>query len=334
MSEVIDRFCAEHHDYNDISPKRRVMQRRVLLEFEASAGVPILEAGPDALRDFLSARLEGGLAPSTVQKELRAITPLFTWARERKLIDRDALLDIREVKGPRGANGGQPRPYSRKELQKLWVDLDARYPLAPQSVERWHRGQATYRRVRIHAVRLQVEAIIACALYGGMRAREIYGLNLEDLHPDNDVIVVRSARKNRDNEERLRGVPMFSPLREAIANWLEFRGWMEPDHERPWLRLWYTQTAAEPMPAKSFDECVGHIRRKQDGKGVWELHRFRHTAATEMLRAPMPIQSVQKILGHSRIEQTLAYAKIINEDLIAAAQKVDANFAEAIRPKR
>lgn len=46
-------------------------------------------------------------------------------------------------------------------------------------------------------------------------------------------------------------------------------------------------------------------------------HRFRHTAATYALRRGMPIEQVQQMLGHEKIETTLIYAKINTSSLKA-----------------
>lgn len=44
-------------------------------------------------------------------------------------------------------------------------------------------------------------------------------------------------------------------------------------------------------------------------------HSFRHTTATALLASGMPIENVQKILGHKNIQTTLGYTEINNEDV-------------------
>ena len=39
-------------------------------------------------------------------------------------------------------------------------------------------------------------------------------------------------------------------------------------------------------------------------------HRFRRTLATRLLERGMPIEQVQAILGHSKMDTTLIYAKV------------------------
>ena len=44
-------------------------------------------------------------------------------------------------------------------------------------------------------------------------------------------------------------------------------------------------------------------------------HVFRHTAATHMLEAGVPIIVVSRFLGHSDIQTTLIYAKLSEKDV-------------------
>jgi integrase len=53
------------------------------------------------------------------------------------------------------------------------------------------------------------------------------------------------------------------------------------------------------------------------------FHTFRHTFATVLLTEGIPLEVVQKMLGHSNISQTLVYAKIVDSAKIQAANKMD-----------
>lgn len=50
-------------------------------------------------------------------------------------------------------------------------------------------------------------------------------------------------------------------------------------------------------------------------------HIFRHTAASLALQRGMPIDQVQRFLGHARIQTTLRYAKLLNCDVKASHGK-------------
>lgn len=53
---------------------------------------------------------------------------------------------------------------------------------------------------------------------------------------------------------------------------------------------------------------------KMTGKHVTP-HIFRHTTATTALQNGMPVQNISKMLGHERIETTMIYAEIDNNDI-------------------
>lgn len=332
--DPIAAFCEHHHAYNAISPDRRKLQLRVLRDFEAFVDGPVLDAEASELARYCAHLHAQGLHVNTVRKHLQAIRPLFTWAWERKLIDAGRLFEIRNVKPPRGATGrGTPNPYDRRELMRFWLELEQAYPWAIDGgrervayyVKRWQRGQSHYKRVQPGAKRLQIEAVIALAMTGGLRRDEIFNLDLVAMHPDNDYIIVNSAAKNPEAISRQRAVPwLTAQMREAVGDWLEFRATvLAPEHDRPWLSL-HQAHRLKPMRHRQFEMLMCNI-----GSG-WEYHRMRHTAATLLVRSEMRIEHVQKVLGHSRIEQTLAYAHIAPFDLVNAARRVNAPFTRSL----
>jgi site-specific recombinase XerD len=336
MNGLVEQFCDHHHAYNGISAARRVAQRRVLSEFVAFVGeVEELEA--ETLRRYLGTLVsDQGLKPGTVGQRLTMIRPFVRWLREQRVIDADRMLDIVAVEAPRGARNGKPRPYTRKQIKQMWADLEDAYPWsrrgkpgkridnAEMYLARWRRGQSAYARIQAYAERCQVEAVIALALYGGIRREEIFRLELEDMHPDNAYVVVRGARKNRDAEQNVRIVPMTDAMRTALKRWLDLRDELAPVHDRPWLSLHTEQHARKPIRWTKFQALLSKI-----GRGI-EFHRLRHTFATERLRAGMELAHLQKVMGHSRIQQTLAYTEFVHEDLLRSSSRSDSNFERAL----
>lgn len=57
------------------------------------------------------------------------------------------------------------------------------------------------------------------------------------------------------------------------------------------------------------------------------FHCSRHTFATMMLTLGADIYTVSKLLGHTKVETTQIYAKIINKKKDDAVSLIDAAFA-------
>jgi len=66
--------------------------------------------------------------------------------------------------------------------------------------------------------------------------------------------------------------------------------------------------------ADTYSHRVKAIMRSAGIEGH-HLHDLRHTCATFMLKNDIPLQTVQKILGHSQLSTTQIYAKVLDEIL-------------------
>ncbi len=51
------------------------------------------------------------------------------------------------------------------------------------------------------------------------------------------------------------------------------------------------------------------------------LHQLRHTFATRLLNAGIPIQSLRKLLGHKHLNMTQRYARVYDETLYIQFQQ-------------
>lgn len=334
MSDVLARFEREYLAYHDISEARRREVVRHLEALEARTGVPVQEVDADALRSYVS-DLSVDRTPPTMGKILGQIRPFFQWAWETQLIDAQRLMEVKAVRPPRGARAaGVPRPYSRDQVKQLWSDWDRDYAL-PRSqadleralwyVTRWENGTSKWGRVRPLARRLQSRAIISLAMMGGLRRDELFRLTVTDMHYENAYVIATGARKNEAAEAIQRAVPWTTPaMREAVRDWIDLRERIVPGHDHAWLSMASTPHIRTPMPHRTFEMLMTTL-----GRG-WEFHRLRHTAATEMLRAGYPLETVQKVMGHARIQQTLVYAQLLTEDVVRVAGKCEMSLSAAL----
>lgn len=84
--------------------------------------------------------------------------------------------------------------------------------------------------------------------------------------------------------------------------------------DNPYLFVSSKIKLKEPLSETTLAKTVKKLGERAGINGV-HLHRFRRTLATSILKKGMPIEQVQKLLGHSELETTLVYAKVNDEDL-------------------
>ena len=188
--------------------------------------------------------------------------------------------------------------------------------------KRWRSGRSKYKRIATHVMRLQMEAIVSLALDCGLRLSEIYHLDINDMHHDNEFIIVRPRTERENEKNRMREVPHTEESRTHVRAWLDCRHELDPDHDRPWLSAFANQAEGgwlKPMSLETFGELMSKI-------GDWRLHRFRHTCATNWLRAGMDLEVVSRLIGHATIQQTLAYADIVGDDIAKQVVKNEGRF--------
>lgn len=114
----------------------------------------------------------------------------------------------------------------------------------------------------------------------------------------------------------------------------------EKDVDGHWVRLWVNKTkkarsvplterAQLALSSGTFDLNENKLRaiwtRLKNEMGLendddFVLHALRHTAATRTLAKTGNLAMVQKLLGHRKIETTLRYAHISDDDLLAAVR--------------
>jgi len=314
------RFEREYQEYHGLSARRRHDQLRALGELEESAGKPPEDCTASEVKQYLASLKERGLHDNTIRKNLNLLKPFFGWAWEANLIDADRLMELQRVAPPRKSeSSGLPRPYSRKELARFREEFDRRWPkVHPKFWKRWRKGTSRFRRIQPEAMRIQIEAIVALALHCGLRQHEIFLASVDEIHFDNAYVVVSHGKGGKTRE-----VPHTETSRAAVKAWIEIRAELKPKHDHLWLSLAWEEVAANAMHWTRFKGILLTI-------GDWQLHRFRHTAGTEWLRATRRIEIVQKLLGHSNIQQTLGYAKLVRDDLHDAIEKSELKFEASV----
>jgi hypothetical protein len=137
-------------------------------------------------------------------------------------------------------------------------------------------------------------------------------LRLEDLDLGGRKITIRDGKGRTD-----RTVYITDTAIHALREYLEVRGMGSGDH------VFLFRNA--PLK-KLFVHRRIHAAGERVGVKV-HSHRLRHTCATQLLNAGCRITSIQKFLGHKRLNTTMIYARALDqtvaEDYFKAMEQVE-----------
>jgi integrase/recombinase XerD len=163
----------------------------------------------------------------------------------------------------------------------------------------------------------------------GLRIREICNLQIDDIDLQNKRIFIRNSKNtNRSKQgygkDRIVTIPdlAISP----IKKWLEIvQGgkWFLPSMTDP-DRAIRTKTIHEQYRellqscGLSIGEYTTHFKQKNHGRKKemskttykYRFHTLRHTFASYLLDKGVPLENIQRQLGHEQIDTTLIYAKV------------------------
>jgi site-specific recombinase XerD len=227
------------------------------------------------VQDFVDARLMAGISSGTVNAELTDLWAFLGYLEERGHAVRPSVFRVKRPKR------GDPLPRFLGESD--YRRLENTVLQATQTGERDD---------------LLDRAWFYLFSEAGLRLSEVCDLRLGDIDLAARRLTVRQGKENRD-----RTVPLSPTLLATLRAYLPVRGVAQTDH----LLLYQQQ-------ALNFSMIRGRLNRYgQQAQVQVSPHRLRHTLATRLLNEGMPITSLQRLLGHEKLNTTLIYARVHNE---------------------
>lgn len=246
------------------------------------------------LEAYLNARLEAGIAPSTVNVELTDLWAFLSFVEAQGQPVSPALFRV-------------PRPKCSEHLPRFL-------------------SEAAYRRLEAQLGAATVagrrddhldRAWFYLLAHAGLRLGETCDLRLGDLDLTGQRLVVRQGKGQRD-----RGIPLSTTLVGTLEAYLAVRGPATSDH-----LLIYRQQAIRPSLIQE------RLYRYGNTVGVKvSPHRLRHTLATRLLNQGMPITSIQRLLGHDKLSTTMVYAHVHDETVRSDFEQAMTRLGQAPVP--
>ena len=164
---------------------------------------------------------------------------------------------------------------------------------------------------------LRVRAILEMLFSTGLRVAELIGLNKSEINFKSGEISVLGKGK------RIRVVFVSQQSEWALKAYLAHRD----DEYRPLFIRYRGKRCADPkgedlrLTTRSVQKMVKFYAQKAGLALEPSPHTFRHTFATDLLRAGADLRSVQEMLGHKNVATTQRYTHVTNPQLRSIHQK-------------
>lgn len=283
-NRTLSQFISAYIDHcQQVKAPRTVKREKRILQnlIEFSGDIDIRSIRPLVMENYRIHRLDSGISPSTINLEFRHLKVAFNTAKRWDLIDVNPLEGIRYIRVPQSE---YPRYLSVDEVSKA---------------TRAFRGT-------------KFERIVNFYLATGARLGEALSLTWDDIDFKRNQIIIKSVNTKG---KRNRVIPFkFSPdLKKMLRSMRRrddnkvFGPFDKNGKELPQWQDWWVGR----FISKTLTEIGLH----------WATcHTFRHTFASHLVMAGVPIFTVQSLLGHTHIDTTMIYAHLApehNEEMIA-----------------
>ncbi|MHB1498508.1 MAG: tyrosine-type recombinase/integrase [Acidimicrobiales bacterium] len=262
--------------------------------------LPVNHIQPQQVQEVIDRMLERGLGPKTIRTDYGVLRAVFSWAVAADLIDRSPCRGIRLPEMVR-----QRRPVvSAEEVEELVAAIPVEYRAA----------------VLLGAI--------------GLRQGEVFGLRVGAIDFLRRSLAVRSTLNEVEgNFVEGTGKTLSSrrtisvPIRvlDELAAHLARTGRTNPED------LVFQAPGGGPVRATNFRNRVYDPALRRAGQEGLSFHRLRHSAGHMLRELGVPLEVIQKRLGHSSIRTTAdIYGSLPERVDRPVAEKLDEMFRSAL----
>ncbi len=255
-----------------------------LAEFSAFIGeLDWVEIDHVTIRSFLSHLFDKGNGKATVARALAAVRSLYKWLAREGVVEQNPARLVATPKLPKKL----PRVPTIEEMNSVLDGDAAKLASFPERD------------------RLMLELLYGC----GIRNSELVGIDLEDISPANEAILIRGKGK----KERM--VPFGDAVIAAMREYLPRRLQVIEDSR-------HGKLSSTPTPALLTNLRGGRLTTRSVGRIVKRLavtaglpsdvhpHTLRHAFGTHLLEEGADLRAIQEMLGHERLSTTQRYTQL------------------------
>ena len=255
---------------------------------------PLAEITTKAIEDYMVRRRRSRYkrgrktyptAEATINRELCCIKVMLKKAVEWKYLESSTARGIKAFK----ENPVAPRLLEAHEINRLLDELPSNY-----------------------------KALVACAVYAGLRREELFYLQWNDIHWNRGELIVASRREHHTKNYESRRIPMNETFSEILRA-----------HKAHHIIVGspYVFANQEGKPYQNIRRPLDQAAQRAGIGDTVKLHQLRHAFCSHALMSGIDPRTVQKWMGHKDLKTTLEYAHVSPDHEKAAIEQLSYNHA-------
>lgn len=254
--------------------------------------------------DYIDEQLVAGYKTSSINHDLHTFQGTLRFLQQQGMAIPHQLLTLSGLKKPQSL----PRFLTDEQVAALRDDF-------------MQRTEQTKTPAAKRDSRLDLAAFYLL-WQSGMRVSELEDLRLSDVDFEAGQILIREAKGLKD-----RAVYLTEQVVETLQAYLEMRGPALSDH----LFIY----RHKPL-SKDIIRCRIKAAGKRQGFKATP-HMLRHTFSTQLVNAGAKITTIQALLGHKRLNNTMIYARVhdktVIEDYFRAMEEIEGEQVAILEPQ-
>ncbi|SOE20130.1 Site-specific recombinase XerD [Spirosomataceae bacterium TFI 002] len=162
---------------------------------------------------------------------------------------------------------------------------------------------------------LKHRAILTLTYSAGLRISEVCKLQLHDIDFDRMTITVRQGKGGKD-----RCIPLAELMKKGLLRYIDFF------HPTSYL-FFGMNSKTDQYWVKSIQNILKKaIRLSGIQKPGASVHTLRHSFATHLLENGTNIVKIQQLMGHSNIQTTMIYTRLVNTSFGKVVSPIDSLY--------
>ena len=244
----------------------------------------------DDIRYYLALSKRKKLSDVTIDNQRRYLNTFFDWCLNEEIIKRNPVKKISKIKTIKK----QKEAFTEYEIEKMRNFLVNGKTYCGRNAKE-----------HIKEIKLRNIAIFEVLLSTGVRVTELINIDKNQVEGGQDELIILGKGKKE------RKIYLNAKARISIQNYLQTR----KDSEKHLFVAYNPLENNSPhrMSQAGVEDVIRVLGKRCDIEAY--PHKFRRTAATISARKGMPIEQIQKMLGHSSLNTTQIYVNTSDDEV-------------------